>query len=43
MVEVQRLNDAEVVNEIARMLAGEKITDVAIAHAREMIEQAKQN
>ncbi len=42
VVEVQKLNDDEVVNEIARMLAGEKITDVTIAHAREMIEQAKQ-
>lgn len=42
VVEVQKLNDDEVVNEIARMLAGEKITDVTIAHAREMMEQAKQ-
>ncbi len=41
VVEVQKLNDDEVVSEIARMLAGEKITDVTIAHAREMIEQAK--
>lgn len=42
VVEVRRLSDEERVNEIARMLAGEKITDVAVAHAREMIEQAKE-
>ncbi len=42
VVEVHRLSDAERVEEIARMLAGEKITDVTITHAREMIEQAKE-
>jgi len=42
VVEVHRLNDEERVAEIARMLAGEKITDVTITHAREMIEQAKE-
>ncbi len=42
VVEVHTLNDKERVNEIARMLAGEKITDVTIAHAQEMIEQAKE-
>ena len=42
VVEVETLSDAERVDEIARMLAGEKITDVTIAHAREMIEQAKE-
>ncbi len=43
VIEVQKLNDDEVVSEVARMLAGEKITDVTIAHAQEMIEQARQN
>lgn len=42
VVEVHRLNHEERVEEIARMLAGEKITDVTITHAREMIEQAKE-
>ena len=41
VVEVHKLNDEERVEEIARMLAGEKITDVTVAHAREMVEQAK--
>lgn len=41
VVRVSILSDEKRVNEIARMLAGEKITDVTIAHAREMIEQAK--
>jgi len=42
VVEVRTLSDAERVDEIARMLAGEKITDVTLAHAREMVEQAKE-
>ena len=42
IVEVQRLDAEERVKEIARMLAGERITDVTIAHAREMIEQARE-
>ena len=42
VVAVHKLNDEERIEEIARMLAGEKITDVTIAHAREMIEQAKE-
>lgn len=42
VVEVHMLNDEERVREIARMLAGEKITDVTLAHAREMMEQAKE-
>jgi DNA repair protein RecN (Recombination protein N) len=42
VVEVDILDDQERIREIARMLAGEKITDVTIAHAREMIEQAKE-
>ena len=42
VVEVSTLSDEERVKEIARMLAGEKITDVTVAHAREMIEQAKE-
>jgi len=42
VVEVRTLTDKERVDEIARMLAGEKITDVTVAHAQEMIEQAKE-
>ena len=42
VVEIHTLNDEERVKEIARMLAGEKITDVTIAHAQEMLEQAKE-
>ena len=42
VVEIHALNDEERVKEIARMLAGEKITDVTIAHAQEMVEQAKE-
>jgi DNA repair protein RecN (Recombination protein N) len=41
-VEVSTLSEEERVKEIGRMLAGEKITDVTLAHAREMIEQAKE-
>ena len=41
-VEVETLESDERVNEIARMLAGEKITEVTLAHAREMIQQAKE-
>jgi DNA repair protein RecN (Recombination protein N) len=37
---VRKLNDAERVEEIARMLAGEKITDAARENAREMIAAA---
>jgi DNA repair protein RecN (Recombination protein N) len=42
VVEVQKLDQDERVEEIARMLAGEKITEVTLAHAREMIQQAKE-
>jgi DNA repair protein RecN (Recombination protein N) len=42
VVEVNKLNEQEKVREIARMLAGEKITDVTLAHAQEMVEQAKE-
>jgi DNA repair protein RecN (Recombination protein N) len=42
VVGVRMLGDEERVSEIARMLAGEKITDVTVAHAQEMIEQAKE-
>jgi DNA repair protein RecN (Recombination protein N) len=42
VVEVSMLSEEERVKEIGRMLAGEKITDVTLAHAREMIEQAKE-
>ncbi len=41
-VEVERLDPDERVNEIARMLAGERITEVTLAHAQEMIQQAKE-
>lgn len=40
-VEVENLDYEERVNEIARMLAGEKITEVTLAHAREMILNAR--
>ena len=36
-VRVRELNEAEQIEEIARMLAGEKITDTARQHAREML------
>ena len=39
-IEVRELDDAEKVEEIARMLAGEKITDAARENAREMIASA---
>lgn len=39
-IAVRSLNDAERVEEIARMLAGEKITDAARENAREMIAAA---
>jgi DNA repair protein RecN (Recombination protein N) len=42
IVEVENLNPEERVREIARMLAGEKITEVTLAHAREMIQQARE-
>ena len=42
VVEAHILSDEERLKEIARMLAGEKITDVTVAHAREMIQQAKE-
>ena len=42
IVEVQKLDYDKRVEEIARMLAGEKITEVTLAHAREMIQQAKE-
>jgi DNA repair protein RecN (Recombination protein N) len=42
VVEAHILSDEERLREIARMLAGEKITDVTVAHAREMIQQAKE-
>jgi len=41
VVQVTSLDEGERVKEIARMLAGEKITDVTIAHAKEMIQQAR--
>jgi DNA repair protein RecN (Recombination protein N) len=38
---VDHLEKDSIVDEIARMLGGVKITDKTRAHAREMIEQAK--
>ncbi|MCU0846278.1 MAG: DNA repair protein RecN [Spirochaetes bacterium] len=40
---VQKLNDREKVREVARMLAGEKITDLSVRHAEEMIQLAGKN
>ena len=40
-VRVRELSEAEQIEEIARMLAGERITDTARQHAREMIGAAK--
>ncbi|HEX8286393.1 MAG TPA: DNA repair protein RecN [Pyrinomonadaceae bacterium] len=37
-VRVRQLSEAEQIEEIARMLAGEKITDTARQHAREMLD-----
>ncbi|MBD3184105.1 DNA repair protein RecN, partial [Candidatus Poribacteria bacterium] len=42
VVYVEKLTYEERTKEVARMLAGEKITDVTMAHAKEMIEQAKE-
>ncbi|MCL1911176.1 MAG: DNA repair protein RecN [Leptospirales bacterium] len=38
---VRRLNRKEKIREVARMLAGETITDLSIRHAEEMIENAE--
>jgi DNA repair protein RecN (Recombination protein N) len=40
-IAVRELNPIERVEEIARMLAGEKISDTAREHAREMLAGAK--
>jgi DNA repair protein RecN (Recombination protein N) len=40
VTELQRLTDAERVEEVARMLGGETVTDTARKHAREMVKQA---
>ncbi|HEY8561787.1 MAG TPA: DNA repair protein RecN [Pyrinomonadaceae bacterium] len=40
-VRVRELDETEKVEEIARMLAGEKITDTARQHAREMLAEAR--
>lgn len=39
--EVKHLQGDEVVSEIARMIGGDKISQVALKHAQEMIDQAK--
>jgi len=40
---VKNLSDKEKIREVARMLAGEEITDLSIKHAEEMIERALAN
>ncbi len=40
---VKNLNKAEKINEIARMLAGEKITEISRKHAQEMVALAEKN
>ncbi|HUF04783.1 MAG TPA: DNA repair protein RecN [Aridibacter sp.] len=40
-VTIRKLDDAEQVAEIARMLAGEKVSDTARDHAREMLKAAR--
>ena len=39
--EVKHLQGDEVVSEIARMIGGDKISQVALKHAQEMIDQTK--
>ena len=39
---VAKLSEEERVREIARLLGGEKITDAALANAKELIDAAKQ-
>ncbi len=41
MTHVKKLSRTDKVREIARMLAGEKITDLTIRHAEEMVEMAE--
>ncbi len=43
MTHVKKLSRADKVREIARMLAGEKITDLTIKHAEEMVEMAEKS
>ena len=40
IAEVRRLSEEERIEEVARMLGGETITDTARRHAREMVKQA---
>ena len=40
-IQVVKLTETEVVEEVARMLAGEKITEAARQHAQEMIQNSK--
>lgn len=42
IVEVESLDYEGRIKEVARMLAGEKVTEVALAHASEMIQQAQE-
>lgn len=41
MTSIERIKDAEIVNEIARMTGGASITEFTLASANEMLEQAK--
>jgi DNA repair protein RecN (Recombination protein N) len=43
LTRVDRLEKEGIIEEIARMLGGMKITDKTIAHAKEMIENAKKS
>jgi DNA repair protein RecN (Recombination protein N) len=40
---IKNLNNDERIKEVARMLAGEKITDITLKHAEEMIARSKAN
>jgi DNA repair protein RecN (Recombination protein N) len=40
---VDRLDEESIVDEIARMLGGVKVTEKTKAHAREMIESAQKS
>jgi DNA repair protein RecN (Recombination protein N) len=40
-IQVRELNEVEKIEEIARMLAGEKITETARQHAQELVQSSK--
>jgi DNA repair protein RecN (Recombination protein N) len=39
---IQKLNQKEIIEELARMLGGVKLTDTTKSHAREMLKMAKE-